>query len=150
MLFVVSFACELNQLTTMEEVRRSLRLRGESPEITAEEFVQCFFCLAALEICLPNVVRLPCCKRFVHRRCQQRWEGNNPNCAHCRADLPRPVRRIELEARPDDRDILRLQNGMSPAEMRRRDEVPNSAPTFREREYIHDWILSNTFSFLTY
>ena len=85
-----------------------------------------FFCLAALEICLPNVVRLPCCKQFVHRQCQQRWEGNNQKCTHCRADLPRPVRLIELEARPNDLDILRLQNGMSLAEMRRRDEVAES------------------------
>ena len=123
----------------MEDVRRSLRLRGDSPEITAEEFVQCFFCLAALEICSPNVVRLPCCKRFVHRQCQQRWEGNNQKCAHCRENLPRPVRRIELEARPNDLDNLRLQNGMPLAEMRRRDEVAESleermrSPILRQR-----------------
>ena len=74
------------------ERRQSLRLRGERPQVEETSF-QCHFCLVEDDACRIGTVFLPCCKKFVHKKCQIQWQLNNSTCALCRQEtivLPMP------------------------------------------------------------
>ena len=78
--------------TMQAERRQSLRLRGERPQVEETSF-QCHFCLVEDDACRIGTVFLPCCKKFVHKKCQIQWQLNNSTCALCRQEtivLPMP------------------------------------------------------------
>ena len=65
----------------------SKRIRKEEPELTPTNY-SCFVCHAIANTCDANTVHLPCCKQFVHRRCQKQWETTRNTCGLCRTLLP--------------------------------------------------------------
>ena len=67
------------------ERRQSLRLKGERPQVEETSF-QCHFCLVEDDACRIGTVFLPCCKKFVHKKCQIQWQLNNSTCALCRQE----------------------------------------------------------------
>ena len=84
--------CQTHFFTMQAERRQSLRLKGESPQVEETSF-QCHFCLAEDDACRIGTVFLPCCKKFVHKKCQMQWQLNNSTCALCRQEtivLPMP------------------------------------------------------------
>ena len=69
--------------------RRSRRLEGRDPEVDSSDF-RCLYCLddeSDWFDVLRGVVRMPCCGKFAHRSCQERWEDETIYCAHCRKEL---------------------------------------------------------------
>ena len=78
--------------TMQAERRQSLRLKGERPQVEETSF-QFHFCLVEDDACRVGTVFLPCCKKFVHKKCQIQWQLNNSTCALCRQEtivLPMP------------------------------------------------------------
>lgn len=73
--------------------RQSRRVRGLAPEIeTFEE--RCFFCLSDIplrRVASQSIRRLRCCSKFVHTRCQNRWQENHSKCAHCQRGIVQPA-----------------------------------------------------------
>lgn len=68
--------------------RQSRRLRGMLPEWDPKASEDCFFCILPTAMFTRGTVLLSCCRRFVHRHCQVKWEDmNNDCCAHCRQEL---------------------------------------------------------------
>ena len=70
----------------MEGQRFSTRLHVLAPEKTEFE-ERCFFCLLILtinSITSRLTTHLACCGKYVHERCQKRWERENNTCAHCK------------------------------------------------------------------
>ena len=64
--------------------RQSLRLLGMGPELRAFH-VKCFICLLNLDIV--SVLRchlMPCCGKFIHKRCFQKARETSFQCGHCR------------------------------------------------------------------
>ena len=66
--------------------RRSRHLRGMKPEHPGFGD-RCFSCQLDLEIqslerCLP----MPCCGKFVHKRCHAKARQNSYQCGHCRVE----------------------------------------------------------------
>ena len=83
--------------------RFSRRIRRLAPEIEYEQ-KKCLFCLQTEQEgfnVLSGVLRLPCCKKFVHGSCQARWEEENIYCGHCRQEL------LEEDVVHDIRDPIR-------------------------------------------
>lgn len=65
--------------------RYSKRIRREEPDVVSTEF-ECFVCHMTCQTC-ERSVQLPCCKQYVHRYCQVRWENHHNTCGLCRASL---------------------------------------------------------------
>ena len=64
--------------------RHSRRLRGMKPEHLAFED-RCFICLLDLEVqSLKRCRPMPCCGKFVHKRCFTKARENSYQCGHCR------------------------------------------------------------------
>ena len=58
--------------------RHSKRLKHEEPDVVTSEY-ECFVCHLKSETC-ERSVQLPCCRQYVHRRCQMRWERHHNTC----------------------------------------------------------------------
>ena len=61
-------------------------LRGLAPEKTKFK-ERCFYCLIILminSITSRLTTHLACCGKYVHDRCQKRWERVNNTCANCK------------------------------------------------------------------
>ncbi|KAL9978949.1 hypothetical protein ACROYT_G016533 [Oculina patagonica] len=93
--------------------RQSRRVQGLEPEVgTFEE--RCFFCLSDISlerVACPSIRRLPCCLKFVHTRCQIRWQETHTTCAHCIREIVQPAAQIwnppeEIRAIPQ-REVAR-------------------------------------------
>ena len=69
--------------------RHSRRLQGLGPEHLAYED-RCFICLLDLEVhSLKRCQPMPCCGKFVHKRCFTQARENSDQCGHCRrVDMP--------------------------------------------------------------
>ena len=65
--------------------RHSKRLKHEEPDVVTSEY-QCFVCHLKSETC-ERSVQLPCCRQYVHRCCQMRWERHHNTCGLCREPL---------------------------------------------------------------
>ena len=64
--------------------RQSLRLVGMGPKLQAFHD-KCFICLLDLDIA--SVLRchvMPCCGKFIHKRCFQKARETSFQCGHCR------------------------------------------------------------------
>ena len=80
--------------------RHSRRLQGLAPEHLAFGD-RCFICLLDLEIqSLKRCRPMPCCGKFVHKRCFTQARENSDQCGHCR-------RRVET---PDSDDTLSVDS----------------------------------------
>ncbi|KAL9977110.1 hypothetical protein ACROYT_G014481 [Oculina patagonica] len=76
--------------------RESQRLRGLEAEVEAFQ-ERCFFCLADItlrSLTSPTVRQLHCCEKFVHTRCQNRWQETSTTCAHCTRVIRQPAAQI--------------------------------------------------------
>lgn len=65
--------------------RYSKRIRREEPDVVSTEF-ECFVGHMTCQTCKRSV-QLPCCKQYVHRYGQVRWENHHNTCGLCRASL---------------------------------------------------------------
>ena len=65
--------------------RHSKRLKHEEPDVVTSEY-ECFVCHLKSETC-ERSVQLPCCKQYLHRRCQIQWERYHNTCGLCREPL---------------------------------------------------------------
>ena len=65
--------------------RHSKRLKHEEPDVVTSEY-QCFVCHLKSETC-ERSVQIPCCRQYVHRCCQMRWERHHNTCGLCREPL---------------------------------------------------------------
>ena len=65
--------------------RHSKRLKHEEPDVVTSEY-ECFVCHLKSETC-ERSVQLPCCKQYLHRRCQIWWERYHNTCGLCREPL---------------------------------------------------------------
>ena len=80
-------------------LHQSLRLKGERPQVEETSF-KCHFCLVEDDACRIGTVFLPCCKKFVHKKCQIQWQLNNSTCALCRQEtivFPMPETQEDFE-----------------------------------------------------
>ena len=75
------------------------RLRNQPPDISPGEY-ECFVCHVRSLTCERSVL-LPCCRQYVHRRCQGRWEERRNTCGLCRAML---LQREDYEAATERND----------------------------------------------
>ena len=57
----------------------------KSLDVVTSEY-QCFVCHLKSETC-ERSVQLPCCRQYVHRCCQMRWERHHNTCGLCREPL---------------------------------------------------------------
>ena len=71
-----------------QENRRSKRLRGQDPEMDPT-FV-CGICIQEKEKLAPRLVQMPCCKNFLHARCQRKWQSEHATCCLCHGITPAP------------------------------------------------------------
>ena len=62
--------------------RHSKRLKHEEPDVVTSEY-ECFVCHLKSETC-ERSVQLPCCRQYVHRRFQMKWERHHNSCGLCR------------------------------------------------------------------
>ena len=89
-------------LKVMESQRFSRRIRGLAPE--RDEYMdRCFVCLLLLTInsLTSSLVRsLSCCGKFVHDRCQKRWESMNTICGHCRQPIVQESKGEDAQEEP--------------------------------------------------
>ena len=65
--------------------RHSKRLKHEEPDVVTSEY-ECFVCHLKSETS-ERSVQLPCCRQYLHRRCQIRWERHHNTCGLCREPL---------------------------------------------------------------
>ena len=65
--------------------RYSKRVKHEEPDVLTIEY-ECFVCHLKSETC-ERSVQLPCCRQYVHRHCQMRWERHHNTCGLCREPL---------------------------------------------------------------
>ena len=65
--------------------RYSKRVKHEEPDVVTTEY-ECFVCHLKSETC-ERSVQLPCCRQYVHRLCQMRWERQHNTCGLCREPL---------------------------------------------------------------
>ena len=72
--------------------RHSKRLKHEEPDVVTSVY-ECFVCHLKSETC-ERSVQLPCCRQYVHRRFQMRWERHHNTCREplsgCNNTLPAP------------------------------------------------------------
>lgn len=67
--------------------RRSRRLTGLEP-LHEAFFDYCFVCRVPIDIgALQSCVRLPCCNKFIQRRCDRELNSYFGPCGHCKVDL---------------------------------------------------------------
>ena len=66
--------------------RHSRRLQGLAPEHQTFQD-RCFICLLDLEVqSLKRCRPMPCCGKFVHKRCFTKARKNSNQCGHCRVE----------------------------------------------------------------
>ena len=65
--------------------RHSKRLKHEEPDVVTSEY-ECFVCHLKSETS-ERSVQLPCCRQYLHGRCQIRWERHHNTCGLCREPL---------------------------------------------------------------
>ena len=97
-------------------VRQSKRLTHEEPDVMTGEY-ECFVCHLKSETC-ERSVQLPCCKQYLHRRCQIQWEKYHNTCGLCREPLSgcndeeaaAEAARMEIIQQRSDVDTERIAN----------------------------------------
>ena len=97
-------------------VRQSNRLTHEEPDVMTGEY-ECFVCHLKSETC-ERSVQLPCCKQYLHRRCQIQWEKYHNTCGLCREPLSgcndeeaaAEAARMEIIQQRSDVDTERIAN----------------------------------------
>ena len=96
--------------------RHSKRLKHEEPDVVTSEY-ECFVCHLKSETC-ERSVQLPCCKQYLHRRCQIQWEKYHNTCGLCREPLSgcndeeaaAEAARMEIIQQRSDVDTERIAN----------------------------------------
>ena len=140
--------------------RQSKRLTHEEPDVVTGEY-ECFVCHLKSETCQRSV-QLPCCKQYLHRRCQIQWEKYHNTCGLCREPLSgcndtppassqtnwssddeeaaAEAARMKIIQQRSDVDTERIANevlNMTREEVIRRLRELIDSPALREREYVH-------------
>ena len=96
--------------------RHNKRLKHEEPDVVTSEY-ECFVCHLKSETC-ERSVQLPCCKQYLHRRCQIQWEKYHNTCGLCREPLSgcndeeaaAEAARMEIIQQRSDVDTERIAN----------------------------------------